>query len=175
MTKPVYGFGMYGMYGPATDPGEREFTEKVKALGVDVGASPYRDYQVNDIVAAINTLAMTAILLVWGSSLGANNCPVVAAYVPHRTIHGLWGFQASNYGAQVPIPPNVLFAHEVYNSIWAETFGLGAYRWTKAPGNTRTNLYLSDRHDFHPGETEASQAMFLGEMQRVIATAQASA
>lgn len=165
----VFGFGMYGQWGPVTDSGEREFTGKVAALGVDVGASPYRDYEVNTIVGLINALPADATILVWGSSLGANNSPLVAAYVQHRTIHGIWGFQASEYGAKVPITANVLFAHEVYNPAWPGTLGLGHYQWTVVPGNHRTNLYLSARYDMHPGTTERSQAMFLGEMERVIA------
>ncbi len=160
---------MYGQYGPLTDPGEREFSAKVAGLGVEIGQSPYRDYQVNEIITDFNTAAPDAILLLWGSSLGANNVPVVAAYTPHRIIHGAWGFQASEYGAKVPIPANVLFAHEVYNPAWPGTLGLGHYQWVRAVGNHVTNLYLSARYDMHPGETERSQEMFLAEMQRVIA------
>ncbi len=169
MTRPVIGRGGYGMYGPLTDPGEREFSAKVAGLGVDIGQSPYRDYQVNEIVTDFNTAPPDAILLLWGSSLFANNCPVVAAYTPHRIIHGMWGFQASEYGAKVPIQSNVLFAHEVYNPAWPGTLGLGHYQWVRAVNNHVTNLYLSARYDMHPGETERSQEMFLAEIQRVIA------
>lgn len=169
MNRPVVGRGMYGLWGPITDPGEREFSAKVAALGVDIGGSPYRDYEVNQIVADFNAAPANAIRLLWGSSLGANNCPVVATYAPHVLIHGMWGFQASLDGAQVEVPSNVLFAHEVWNSIIPMTGGLGAYEWKKAAGNVRTSLYTSNRPDFHPGETESSQNMFLAEMQRVIA------
>ncbi len=169
MTRPVIGRGMYGQFGPVTDPGEREFSAKVEGLGVDIGKSPYRDYEVSQIASDFNNAPADAILLLWGSSLGANNCPVVAAYCPHRTIHGMWGFQASEYGAKVPIPGNVLFAHEVYNPSWVGTMGLGHYEWVRASNNHRTNLYLSARYDMHPGETERVQAMFLAEIQRVIA------
>ncbi len=172
MTRPVIGRGMYGQFGTVTDPGERTFSAAVAELGVDIGGSPYQYYEVNQIAADFNAAPANAIRLLWGSSLGANNCPVVASYAPHVIIHGMWGFQASNYGAQVPIPGNVQFAHEVFNSIWIETLGLGAYKWVKAAGNSHTNLYLSDRGDFHPGETSASMAMFLAEMKRVIATAE---
>jgi hypothetical protein len=167
MTRPVIGRGMYGMWGPVTDGGEREFSAKVAALGVEVGLSPYRDSDVNQIAHDFNEAPADAVLLVWGSSLGANNCPIVAAYT-HRTIHGIWGFQASEFGAKVPIPNNVLFAHEVYNPSWLESMGLGHYQWVLAHGNHRTNLYLSARYDMHPGETERSQAMFLAEMERII-------
>lgn len=164
----TYGFGLYGMYGPVTDPGEKEFTEKVKALGVDVLGSPYRDYEVNTVVEQIKQLPTDVKIILWGSSLGANNCPVIASLINYRTIDGMWGFQASEYGAKVPITSNVLFAHEVYNPIYPETFGLGHYQWEKRPGNHTTNLYLTPRRDIHPGETEAAQEMFLGEIKRVI-------
>lgn len=157
------------MYGPVTDPGEREFSAKVAALGVDVGLSPYHDYDVNQIVSDFNAAPADAVLLLWGSSLGANNCPVVAAYAPHRTIHGMWGFQASDYGSKVPITSNVLFAHEVYNPEWFGTLGLGHYQWVLAANNRHTSLYLSARPTMHPGETAEAQAMFLAEIERVIA------
>jgi hypothetical protein len=159
---------MYGMGGQITDPGEDTFSQEIAKLGVDIGKSPYQYYEAGQIAADFMAAPPNAIRLVWGSSLGANNCPVVAAYAPHVIIHGMWGFQASLYGAQVPIPSNCLFAHEVFNSIWIETMGLGAYKWTRARGNSHTNLYLSDRADFHPGETTASEAMFLAEMKRVM-------
>ncbi len=41
MTRLAIGRGMYGQFGTVTDPGEREFSAKVAALGVDVGLSPY--------------------------------------------------------------------------------------------------------------------------------------
>ncbi len=155
------------MYGPVTDPGEATFSKRVKEeLKVDILSSPYRDYDINTIVTTILSLPRDTKLLLWGSSLGANNCPVVAHKIYPRKIDGMWGFQASIYGAQVVIPDNVAFAHEVYNSNYIETQGLGAYRWTKA--SKTTNLYLTDRHDIHPGETQAAQDMFLAEMKRVI-------
>lgn len=165
---------MYGMYGPITDPGERQFTAMVKAAipGIDVGRSPYRDYEVNQIVSDLRANA-SAIKIIWGSSLGANNCPVVSAYAGSIVIHGMWGFQASLYGSQVGIAANTLFAHEVMNPSIAMTGGLGAYKWTKAAGNHVTNLYISERYDFHPGETPQVEAMFIAEMKRVVAAAQA--
>lgn len=169
-SRPILGRGMFGMYGPVTDPGETIFTQMVvrEIPGIDVGRSPYRDYEVNQIAADFNAKP-DAIKLLWGSSLGANNCPVVAAY-SHVVIHGAWGFQASEFGSKVPFPNNVLFAHEVYNpSILM--MGLGAYEWTKQTNNNVTNLYTSKRYDFHPGETPEVMAMFIAEMKRVVAAA----
>jgi hypothetical protein len=163
----IYGFGLYGMGGYLTDPGELTFSHKVQALGVNILKSPYRDTDINIITEVIKDLPKDSKVILWGSSLGANNLPYIAT-LAKREIEGIWGFQASLYGMRYPIPANVKFAHEVFNSNVVETGGLGAYKWTKAPGNKVTNLYLSDRHDMHPGETEASQEMFLNEMKRVI-------
>lgn len=169
---------MFGMWGPVTDPGETQFSQRVaNELGAAIGQSPYRDYDVNTIVAAILALPVTTIKLLWGTSLGCNNVPVVADYVyrqnPKVIIHGAWGFQASLYGAQVGFPPNVLFAHEAYSDN-PFNFGLGAYQWTRAAGNNVTNLYLTYNSDLHPGDGDINvQDTFLAEMKRVIATAEA--
>jgi hypothetical protein len=174
MTKPIIGRGLYGLWGPVSDPGETVFTQMVvrEIPGIDVGRSPYRDYEVNQVAADFNA-APDAIHLLWASSLGANNCPIVALYT-HVVIHGMWGFQASEYGAKVGIPANVLFAHESYNPGigMLMTGGLGSYEWTLAPGNHVTNLITTKRHSFHPGETPEMMEMFVAEMKRVVATAQ---
>lgn len=164
----VYGFGMYGMmpFGIQTDPGENGFSQRVKTeLSVDIGGSPYRDYQCADIAAMIDKLPDDAIVLVWGTSLGANDCPVVGSYTK-RTVHGLWGFQASLFGAKVPITANVKFAHLIY-SYNPLNFGLGAYLWTAAQGVQEPTLTRKDLP--HPGDYDVpSQNMFLAEMKRVI-------
>lgn len=164
----IYGFGLYGMGGYLTDPIEYSFSKRVESLGVNISNSPYRDYEYTTISSIINSLPQNVKIILWGSSLGANNLPYICSLVKNRIIDGIWGFQASLYGMRYPIPQNVQFAHEVYNSSVLETGGLGAYKWVKANNNKTTNLYLSDRHDMHPGETEASQEMFLAEMRRVI-------
>lgn len=189
MTKEVHAFDIYGMWGPVTDPGARVMTQRMGTeLGpINMHSSPYRDYDVNNIVAEILGLPADAIVIICGTSLGGNNGPVVAAYVylqnKTRTIHGLWGFQASIWGAQAQpgtvypgITPNVKFAHLI-SSDFPLNGGLGAYRWASAPGNTVTNgngQPLLTTHDYpHPGDgVAADQNMFLGEMKRVIASAQ---
>jgi hypothetical protein len=181
----AYAFWMYGMWGPVTDPGSRTMSERIAELpGVDIGASPYRDYDVNTIVAAILALPLSVPVIVGGTSLGCNNTPVVAAYVyaqnPKRIIQGIWGFQASEYGAKAGvesyypgITPNVLFAHLVSSDNPIPFPGLGSYRWKNAPGNNVTSLHLDTVDDPHPGDTNVTeQDKFLAEMQRVIANAE---
>ena len=189
MTKQVHGFYLYGMWGPVTDPGARDMTQRMSAElpGIDMHDSPYRDYDVNEICGIIKELPNDAIIIVCGTSLGANNTPVVGAYAylndRKRVIHGIWSFQASVWGARggvdpsyPGITPNVEFAHLI-SSDAPENFGLGAYRWISTPGNTVTNgngQPLITVHNYpHPGDgVVADQDMFLDEMKRVIASAQ---
>jgi len=167
-TRKVIGFGMFGLWGPLTNPGERMFSNRVKVeCGVDVRGSPYRDYDVGTIDAEIEASPASAIILLWGSSLGCNNCPVVASRT-QRTIHGMWGFQASSApgAARQPITDNVLFAHEVYNP----HIFLGSRRWSKVPGNYVTSLHITEMDDVHPGDQDVHvQDVFIAEMKRVIA------
>jgi hypothetical protein len=167
MSSNIFGFGMYGMGGNLTDPGELNFNHAVKSLGVNIKGSPYRDYDIQIIVDEINKLPEGSKILLWGSSLGANNCPYVAS-LTEKTIDGMWGFQASSYGMRYPITKNVKFAHEVYNPNWLQTLGMGTARWTLAKDNKLTNLYVDKRYDFHPGETSDTMGMFLKEIKRVI-------
>ena len=180
----AHGFYLYGMWGPITDPGARTMTERMAAeLPINMHASPYRDYDVNTIVDIIMGLPPEDKVLVAGTSLGSNNAPVVGAYVylrnKSRIIHGIWGFQASVWGAHAEpgtsypgITSNVLYAHLI-SSDFPTNAGLGAYRWVAAPGNEVTNGGagpMLTTHDYpHPGDgVTADQDMFLAEMKRVI-------
>lgn len=180
----VHGFDLYGMWGPVTDPGARVMTSRMAELpGINMHASPYRDYQVNEIVDAILATPADSTILLCGTSLGSNNAPVVASYLyardPKRVVHGIWGFQASEWGARAGVvdsypgvTKNVLFAHLAYSTNPVNA-GLGSYRWKKAPGNDVTTLLDFDTFDVHPGDGNvAVQDKFLAEMARVIKAAQ---
>jgi hypothetical protein len=170
MMRPVIVRTMYGMYGPATDPGERAFTELLRREmpGIDLGRSPYRDYDVQEIADDFSRSHPTAVRICVGSSLGANNCPVVAARTK-VAVHGIFGFQASSYGADMPITQNVLFAHLFRNPIWLMTFGLGTATWRRNIGNSRTSLIVSSEYAMHPGETQKAMSTFLAEIKRIAA------
>jgi hypothetical protein len=168
----AFGFGMYGMFGAAADPANfANFCKRVAGIGVDIMGSPYRDYDTQKIVDAIMTCPADAKIFVFGASLGANNSPVIGmALNGHRTVAGIWGFQASLYGARAPITPNVLFAHEAYNPTYVETGGLGALEWTKAAGNATTKLVITTNNDLHPGDFDVPvQNLFLDDMTRIMA------
>jgi hypothetical protein len=183
----AHGFFLYGMWGPITDPGARTMTQRMatELTGINMHASPYRDYDVNTIVAEIMALPITDPVVIAGTSLGANNTPVVAAYVAlqnaKRIIAGIWGFQASIYGEHAGntpsypgITPNVLFAHLFSSDTVVPVPGIGAYQWICAPGNKVTNggsgkPIVTTTHLAHPGDYDVtSQDTVLAEMQRVI-------
>lgn len=183
MTRPVHFWWMYGMYGPVTDPGSRRFDARVKQTFplIDMHLSPYRDYQLNQIVSEIMRvpLAVRPIILVGGTSLGSNNTPIVARYLQLSgytgLVHGELGFQASMWGEKAGmqnyfgIPANVLYAHLITSDTVIPFPGIGAYQWVKAPGNNRTELEITPTHHIHPGDgDEASQDVFLGDIQRII-------
>jgi hypothetical protein len=174
MTRPVICRVMSGMWGPITDHGAYSFTEEIRAAIriVDLGRSPYRDFEVQEVANDLIHAPNNAVRLIVGTSLGACNCTVAATYARTVAIHGIFGFQASKNGADWPIPLNVLFAHEFYapGLIGAIiTGGLGTLAWHKAKDNTRTTLILSKQYAMHPGETPKARAAFLADIKRIVA------
>ncbi len=173
MTRPVIARTMSGMFGPVTDPGAYSFTEEIRKAvpGIDLGRSPYRDFEVHEVANDLMNAPEDAVRLIVGTSLGACNCPVAAAYATTVLVHGIFGFQASANGADWPIPSNVLFAHEFYAPGWIGkliTAGLGTLAWHKSKNNTRTNLVLSKEYAAHPGETPKARRAFLAEIKRIV-------
>ena len=96
MTRPVIARTMSGMFGPVTDPGAYSFTEEIRKAvpGIDLGRSPYRDFEVQEVVNDLIRAPKNAVRLIVGTSLGACNCTVVATYAKAVIIHGMFGFQA---------------------------------------------------------------------------------
>jgi hypothetical protein len=173
MNRPVIARTMSGMFGPVTDPGAYSFTEEIRQAvpGIDLGRSPYRDFEVQEVANDLTHAPKNAVRLLVGTSLGACNCTVVATYAK-VVIHGIFGFQASRNGADWPVPPNVLFAHEFYAPGWLGaiiTANLGTLAWHKAAGNTRTTLILTPEYARHPGETPKARSAFLAEIKRIVA------
>jgi hypothetical protein len=164
-----HGFGMYGMGGAATDPGESGFSKRIeKELGVNIHGSPYLDTEAGNIAAMIDKLPPEDGVFVWGTSLGANNTAVVCSYVK-RDIDGAFGFQASLGGAQgYPINKNVKFAHLISSNNPVPLPGLGAYVWPV--GTIDPASYHRTQHDIpHPGDYDVNdQNMFIAEMKRIM-------
>jgi len=160
------GFGMFGLGAEFTDPAAIEFANRVRdELGVDIGDSPYRYYQTDEIVARINCAATTGPILLWGTSFGCNNLTVVASQTD-KIIAGMFGFQASQFGAKTPITANVQFYHLAFNPFVA----LGSYKHQLAEGNSTTTPLWTERWVPHPGDQDKiTQDMFLDQMARLLA------
>lgn len=159
------GFGLFGLGADFTDPAAVTFANRVRdELGVDIGASPYRYYQTDEIVARINCAPSGTIILLWGTSLGGNNVTVVAAQV-NKPIAGAFVFQASQFGAKNTIAPTVEFFHAVYNPFIA----LGSYKPQLGEGNGVTVPMWTERWVPHPGDQDVvTQNMFLDQMARLL-------
>lgn len=133
----------YGLGGSLWDPpsGERQLVTRCKAIGINVMSSPYYWDDFDQVISEILASPKDAKIIVGGDSLGANEAPAIAKSLTYsRHIDLLFGFQSSEYGVQVDIPPNVLKAVCVYNPIWLETIGLGDDPWRLAAGNKTTKL-----------------------------------
>jgi hypothetical protein len=160
----ILGFGMFGLGAEFTDPAAVEFAYRVRdELGVDIGESPYRYFQTDLIVSQINCAANAdAKILLWGTSLGANNVTVVASQVT-RPITVAVGFQASQWGAKTEIPPNVQSLLFFFNPFVT----LGSYKPQLAAGNGTTLPMWVERWVDHPGDQDRmSQDMALDFMKR---------
>jgi hypothetical protein len=161
-------FGMYGMWGPITDFGESRFLGRCKAKIPELQIhGPYRDYDVAAIVSRMRVLPLDATVFIQGTSLGANNVPIVASRFA-RPVHGVFGFQASQWGAHSSIPKNVLFAHLIYSEN-PLNFSLGSYVW-QTDKDFKGGYVCTRVDDVHPGDGNLnSQKMFIQEIRRIIA------
>ena len=161
-----------GMGGAPLDPagGEVLLTQKIKALGVNVGTSPYLYSDVQTICSEILATPAESTIIVGGDSLGANNAPYIATAIRAlRGIDYLFGFQPSVWGYHSTVPRSVVEALCIYNPNWVETMGLGDYPWPLEAGNTRTKLRYITNSDLHPGDSDsAMQDIIVGDVKRII-------
>lgn len=170
MMNKWHGFGFSGMWANwGTDPAEGTFSERVAKLGVHIYGSPFPDQESTAFVPRINAIPESEGVFLWGTSLGCNNIAVVANLVKRR-IDGIFGFQASIYGAKrYPINNNVRFAHLIYSYNPLPLPGLGAYKWPR--GTIDAKHYVQTPHHIaHPGDYDVNdQNMFLREMREIMA------
>lgn len=168
--KKWHGFGFSGMWANyGSDPAEVVFSKHVAELGVITYGSPYPDEQATLFVPRINKIPDDEGVFLWGTSLGANNIAVVANLVKRR-IDGMFGFQASLYGARgYAINSNVMHAHLIYSYNPWPFPGLGAYCWPR--GTVYPKRYVTTAHHLpHPGDGDVNdQNMFLREMKGIMA------
>jgi len=157
-------FGMWGNMG--SDPYMPVFTQQIKKLGVDTHGSPYNDMVATGLIHTINEIPSDEGVFLAGTSLGANNIAIIA-YSVRRTIEGMFGFQASSYGAKnYPVQNNVKWAHLISSWNPIPMPFLGTYRWPV--GTIVESRYLREWHNIpHPGDyDEGDRAKFLKEMKR---------
>ncbi len=163
-------FSMYGMGGHTTDPGEDYFVANVKRSipSLNCHNSPYQDKQCYELAAFIDRLPMGDGVFVAGTSLGSNNAPITAGATKHA-IDGVFGFQASLYGAHSSLTRNVRFAHLIYSYNPVPFPGLGAYLWKVGTMNP-PSYHLTPHHIPHPGDYDVGdQNMYIAEMKRIMA------
>ncbi len=162
---------VFGLGGGALDPagGESRLVARLKALGVDTGASPYQYYDTNGIVGLLRGTALgkAEFKAIVGDSLGACNAPFFAQQYGH-TVDYIAGFQPSEYGMHAPVPPNVVRAHCIYDPYWIDTWGLGHAKWELAPGNRTTKLILTEHRGAHPDDWGYSQDLVFAEIKSLI-------
>lgn len=158
---------IYGLGGAVFDPpsGERQLTARLKAMGVDVGASPYGQDDTQGIVDFLFKKVGKRMLI--GDSLGANNAPFYAGQL-NSLVDYIAGFQPSLYGQHYQIPDNVVRAHCIYDPNWIQTGGLGAYKWELAKGNTTTKLMVTEAYGAHPYDWGAPQDMVFNDVKGII-------
>ncbi len=170
--KKAYAFVSYGLGGLILDPsaGEVLLCRKIKALGVDIGKSPYLYSDTQLIADSILAAPKDSIIILGGDSLGANNAPFIAASIrTKRGIDYLFGFQPSMWGYHSTVPKSVVEALCIYNPNWIETFGLGDYPWPVEAGNTRTKMRYIQTHDAHPGDNDPKmQAVIIADIKRIM-------
>jgi hypothetical protein len=172
MSKKWHLLDLWGMWGPASDPGNTGFVYRAaNELDLNIHGSPYRDYQVNDAVDVVATIPATDGIFTSGTSLGGNNNPLIALYARLRGItrlfDGLFTFQASWWGYHSQIPSNVKFAHLLYSTN-PLNMRLGEYIYSVEDAS-KTNFYKEDTLLLHPGDANIpSQDKFLRNMKTIM-------
>lgn len=171
--KPAYAFVSYGLGGRELDPagGEVLLCQKIKALGINIGSSPYLYSDTQLIASQILATPEGSVIILGGDSLGANNAPYIATSIrSKRGIDYLFGFQPSVWGYHSTVPKSVVEALCIYNPNWIETVGLGDYPWPAESGNTRTKIRYIQTSDPHPGDNDvAMQNVILADIKRIVA------
>jgi hypothetical protein len=177
MTPKAFAWISYGMGGAALDPdgGEVLLTQKIKALGIDVGSSPYLYSDVEKICTEIDATPLGSVIIVGGDSLGANNAPYIAQTIRFRRgVDYLFGFQPSVWGYHSSVPRSVVQALCIYNPTWLSTLGLGDYPWPLDEDNARTAIRYIKTSDPHPGDNDGPmQDIIVSDIKNVIIGASA--
>jgi len=161
---------VYGLGGAAFDPlsGERHLTARLQEIGVNTGESPYQHYDSQKVYNFLKEGVALFFRGIIGDSLGACNAPLFAQNLYPLTVNYIAGFQPSQYGIHCPVPRNVEVAHCIYDPVWMDTFGLGAYCWELAAGNHKTKLLVTQHRGAHPDDWGYSQELVFNEVKGLL-------
>lgn len=154
----VHCFFMYGQGGKVVDQilardGLGILANMVESLGVPVNLYNWAPGAYEVIAKEIMKLPDEDLVVVGGSSLGANDTPLVCSTVRPRKINFIFGCQPSLYGRKIQVPPNVEKALCMYAPLWAIwTLGYGSYKWSFISSATQQQWMTSFSH--HPGDND---------------------
>lgn len=161
---------VYGAGGVIFDPpaGERHMVTRLKAIGVDVGDSPY---------GYTNSLAIHNFLMgadwrgLIGDSFGATFIGTYASGLPQLDYAA--GFQPSVYativreGNKIYLPSNIKYAHDIRDPWWIDTAGLGYAEWV-ATDPKKTTVLTTEHRGAHPDDWGVSQDLIFDEVKRMM-------
>jgi hypothetical protein len=155
MAKTICIADLYGLGGLVTSPGVRTLAEKIRKLGTNfVVLGPYDQSEWHTAAADLAKRPAKELIGAIGYSLGANNVIEVAAELG-RKVDYLVGIQSSYWGlgvdwsGTITLSPNIGFALNIYNPLFAATLGLGYARYA-APSDFTGSLHVLTTNDLHP-------------------------
>ena len=162
---------IYGLGGWLCDPpgGERRLVDRLKAIGIDTGPSPF-DYA--DSQGVHDFLRFADWRGIIGDSFGADFGPQYAGSLAPTKVDYLGGFQPSMYATDIKdgsvvVPKNVVTAHVIRDPSWIDTGGLGYATWV-AEDPKATRLLITEHRGAHPDDYGYSQDIVFNEVKSLI-------
>jgi hypothetical protein len=162
---------IFGLGGSWLDPqgGEVYLAQRCKAIGLDVGPSPFTYSDSQGVYDFLKSADWRAII---GDSFGADYGPQYAGNMAPVKIDYMAGFQPSMYADDVrngtiTVPANVVTAHCIRDPDWADTGGLGYAEWV-AENAKATRLLTTEHRGAHPDDTGYAQDLVFAEIKQLI-------
>jgi len=159
---------IWGLGGGFFDPssGEVAMVARCKAIGLDIGASPYHYDDGQSIYEFLKTADWRGIV---GDSFGACFGPDYAGDLAPTKVDFLGGFQPSVYSSNIKTlaDGNVITAHVIRDPDWIDTAGLGYAKWI-ADNPKTTRLLETDHRGAHPDDWGYSQDLMFAEIKQLM-------
>lgn len=175
----LYAAMMYGQGGKGVDvllnggqSGIDRLAKRTRLLHSEIVCDVFEHSQTQAIFDRIRALPPNVGVVIGGTSLGANNSPVVAASLT-RLVDFMFGIQPSVYGAKQKVTANVKRTNVWYQP-WGFAigigFGFGSYNWERAPGNNVTTMNSMHTYTSHPGSNDENiQLAILDRIRKLLA------